>query len=82
MIVFPSASPIFVVISPQNRFAMIRMFFLILLFAFSMPLLWAQNPDALHEKLTNQRFETQRNLLNYRFKGGSGEFERVFFFKR
>ncbi len=24
-------------------------------------------------------FETQRSLLNYRFKGGSGEFERVFF---
>lgn len=57
---------------------MVRMI-LILLFALNMPLLWAQNPDALSEKLTNQRFETQRSLLNYRFKGGSGEFERVFF---
>lgn len=57
---------------------MVRMI-LILLFALNMPFLWAQNPDALSEKLTNQRFETQRSLLNYRFKGGSGEFERVFF---
>lgn len=46
---------------------------------FSTQFVWGQNLDELNEKLTNQRFEIQRTILNYRFRGGSGEFERVFF---
>ncbi len=52
------------------------LFFLVL---FSTPIAWAQDLNELNKKLTDQRFETQRTILNYRFKGGSGEFERVFF---
>ena len=52
------------------------LFFFVL---FSTHIVLGQNSDELNEKLTNQRFETQTTLLNYRFKGGTGEFERVFF---
>lgn len=41
-------------------------------------LIMAQSVDELNEKLINQRFETLSTILNYRFKGGAGEFERVF----
>ncbi|MBZ0243949.1 MAG: energy transducer TonB [Bacteroidales bacterium] len=52
------------------------LFFLLL---FSTQIVFGQNLEELNERLTNQRFETQSKLLNYRFKGGSGEFERIFF---
>lgn len=37
----------------------------------------AQTQQSLHQQLTDERFETLRTILNYRFKGGAGEFERV-----
>ena len=33
----------------------------------------------LQDKLKEERFETLKHMLDYRFKGGSGEFEHVFF---
>ena len=51
---------------------------LVFLVLFSTTFVLGQNYAELNEKLTNQRFETLRALLDYRFKGGSGEFERVF----
>lgn len=51
---------------------------LFLMALFSTTLVFGQNLDEFNEKLTNQRYETLRTMLDYRFKGGSGEFERVF----
>jgi hypothetical protein len=53
-----------------------RTIFVLALLGFSF-LLRAQDQQNLHQQLTNERFETLRKILDYRFKGGSGEFERV-----
>lgn len=39
---------------------------------------FAQEQD-LQNQLKEERFATLKHILDYRFKGGSGEFERVFF---
>jgi hypothetical protein len=37
----------------------------------------AQDQQILYQHLTEERLGTLRQVLNYRFKGGAGEFERV-----
>jgi hypothetical protein len=62
-------------LAPKSDFMRTVLLVILICFAFGIK---AQDQDALHQQLTNQRFETMRSLLDYRFKGGSGEFERMF----
>lgn len=55
---------------------LMRILIVLLLMSFTI-LIKAQEQHELHQQLTNERFETLRKILDYRFKGGSGEFERV-----
>jgi hypothetical protein len=67
-------SPIYRNLAPKS--GLMRAIFILVLLSFSF-LLRAQDEQILHQQLAEERLETLRQVLNYRFKGGAGEFERV-----
>ena len=69
-----SNSPIYLNLAPKS--GLMRTIFILCLLSFSF-LLRAQDQQVLHQQLAEERLQTLRKVLNYRFKGGAGEFERV-----
>ncbi|MDN5348794.1 MAG: hypothetical protein PWQ54_190 [Bacteroidales bacterium] len=71
---FQYNTPIYRNLAPKSR--LMRTIFILVLLGFSF-LMRAQDQQILYQHLTEERLGTLRQVLNYRFKGGAGEFERV-----